>query len=71
MSERLEGLNINSTSSSTLSLSCEICGCVDHLTVNCQVGSLFAQDPSDQVNDVNTYNPRLTNDSFSNTYNLG
>jgi len=39
--------------------------------MNFQVGSPFAQVASDQDNYVNVYNPRLTNDSFSNTYNPG
>ena len=53
MSQRLECLNVNSVSSNAPSLSCEICGSVDHLTVNCQIGTLFAQYASDQVNYVN------------------
>jgi len=44
-------------------------GVVDHLTVNYQVGSPFAQDASDQANYVNNLNLMLTNDTFSNTYN--
>ena len=35
MSQKLEHLNVSSPSSSTLSPSCELCGSVDHLTVNC------------------------------------
>jgi len=34
------------------------------------VGSLFTQDVRDQVNYVNNYNPRPTNDPFFSTYNL-
>ena len=64
--QRLERLIVNSISSSANSLSCEICGSIDHLTVNRQVGSLFAEDTSDSVNYGNTYNPRLTNDLLSN-----
>jgi len=70
-SQKLEHLNVNSVSSSTPSPSCDICGSIDHLTVHYQVGSPFAQDVSDRVNYVNNYHPRLTNDPFSNTYNLG
>ena len=38
MSQNLVCLNINSASSSTPSLSCDICGSVDHLTMHYQVG---------------------------------
>ena len=71
ISQKLERLNVNSVSSSTPSLSYDICGSVDCLTVHCQVGSPFAQDVRDQVNYVNYYHPRPTNDPFSSTYNLG
>ena len=46
------------------------CGSVDHLTLNCQVGSPFAQD-TNGVNYVNNFNQRPTNDPYSKTYNLG
>jgi len=69
--KRLERLNVNSISSSTHSPLCEICGSVDHLTVNCQMGSPFAQDISEPVNSVNNFNPIPTNDPFSNTCNHG
>jgi len=42
MIERLGHLNVNSTSSNAPPPSCEICGSVDHLNLNCQVGSRFA-----------------------------
>ena len=70
MTHRLDRLNVNAENSSA-PLPPEICGSVDHLTINCQVGGLFAQDISDRLNSVNNYNPRSTNNSFSNTYNLG
>ena len=44
---------------------CEICGSIEHLTLNCQVGSPFAQDTSE----VNNYNLRSTNVPHSNSYN--
>jgi len=47
MSLRLECLKVNYVSSNASSPSCEICGFVDHLTVNFQVESPFAQDASD------------------------
>ena len=71
MSKRLEQLNVNSISSSTPFPSCEIIGSASYLTVNCQVRSPFAQDASNQVNYVNTYNPRPTNNRFFNKYNPG
>jgi len=49
---------------------CEICGFVDQLTLNCQIGSPFAQD-TNVVNYVNNFNPRPNNDPYTNTYNLG
>jgi len=71
MTQRLERLNVNAVNSSAPPLSCEICGSIDHLTENCQVGSPFAQNTSDQVNYINNFNTRLTNDPYSNTYNPG
>jgi len=68
MTHRLERLNVNAVSSSTPCPSCEICGSIDHLTENCQDGSPFAQNSSDQVNHVNNFNRRLKNDHYSNTY---
>jgi len=47
MSQKLERLNVNFVSSSTLSSSCDMYALVYHLTVHCQVGSPFAKDVSD------------------------
>jgi len=69
MSQKLERLDINSTSSNTPSPSYEIYGAVDHLTMNCQVGSPFAPNASEPVNYVNNFNSRPTIDPFSDTYN--
>jgi len=41
LSQKLEYLNVNSVSSSTPTLSCDICGSNNHLTVHCQVGISF------------------------------
>jgi len=71
MTQRLEQLNVNAVNSNAPPPSCEICGSINHLTENCQVGSPFVQNTSDQVNYVDNFNPRPTNDLFSNTYNLG
>jgi len=71
MSQRLERLNVNSISSTTPSPSCEICRSIDHLIVNCQVGSPFALDVREPGNYVNNFNRRSTNDPFSSTYNPG
>jgi len=71
ISKRLERLNVNFISSSTPFPSCAICGSIDHLIVNCQVGRPFARDVSEPVNDVNNFNLKLTNDPFSDIYNHG
>ena len=71
MSQKLERLNVNSVSSSTPSPSCDICGLVEHLIVYCHVGSPFTEDVTEQVNYVNNYHPKLTNDPLSSTYNPG
>jgi len=63
MTQRLNRMNVNAVNSSAPSL-CEICGFVDHLTLNCQVGRLFAQD-TNEVSYVNNFNPRPTNDPYS------
>jgi len=69
VSQKLEGLNVNSVGSSTPSPSCDLCGSVDHLNVHCQVGNPFAQDVINHVNYMNNYHPRATNDPFSSMYN--
>jgi len=63
--QRLDRLNMSATSSSAPPASCEICGFIGHLTMNCQVRSPFFQDTSDQINYVNNFNPRPTNDPYS------
>jgi len=67
MIQRLDGMNVNAVNSSAPP-PCEICGSIDHLTLNCQVGSPFPQD-TNEVNFVNNFNPRPTNDPYSNAYN--
>jgi len=62
-------MNVNAVSFSAPP-PCEIYGSIDHLTLNCQVGSPFAQD-TNEVNHVNNFNMRPTNDPYFNTYNLG
>jgi len=47
---------------------CEICGSIEHVTLNCQVGSPFSQDPS-EVNYAQNFNPRPASDAYSSTYN--
>jgi len=66
MIQRLDRLNVNTTSSSAPPSSCETCGSFATLTVNWQVGSPFAQDNSDQVNYVNNFNRRSINDPLFN-----
>lgn len=62
---------MNALNSSALPPSYEICGSIDHLTENCQVGSPFAKNTSYQVNYVSNFNLRPINDPYSNTYNPG
>ena len=71
MTQTLTRLNVNAVISSASLISCEIYGFMDHLIVNCQIGSPSAKDTSDQVSYVNSFNFRTINDSFFNTYNLG
>jgi len=56
-------MNVNAVNSSAPP-PCEICESVDHLTLNCQVGTPFAQD-ANEVNYVNNFNSRPTNDPYS------
>jgi len=69
MTQRLNIMNVDAVNSSAPS-PCEICGSVEHVTLNYQVGSRFSQDPN-KVNYVQNFNPRPTDDLYSNTYNLG
>jgi len=69
MTKRLDQMNINAVNSSAPSL-CEICGSIEHISLNCQVRSPFSQDPN-EVNYIQNFNPRSTNDPYSNTYNPG
>jgi len=69
MTQRLDFMNVNAMNSSAPS-PCEICSSVEHVTLNYQVGSPFSQDPN-EVNYVQNFNSRLTNDPYSNTYNPG
>ena len=62
-------MNVNAMNSSDPSLY-EICGSIEYVTLNCQVGSPFFQDPN-EVNYVQNFNPRPTNDPYSNIYNPG
>jgi len=69
MTQRLDRMNVNVVNSSALP-PCEICGSIEHITLNFQVGTPFFQD-SREVNYVQNFNPRLTNDHYSSTYNPG
>ena len=53
----LDRINVNAVNSSAPS-PCEIYSSIEHVTLNCQVGSPFFQDPND-VNYVQNFNPRL------------
>jgi len=69
MTQRLDHMNVNVVNSGAPP-HCEICGSVDHLTLNFQIGSPFTQG-NNEVNYVHNFNPRPTNDPYSNTYNPG
>jgi len=69
ITQRLDRMNANAMNSSAPP-PCEICGSIEHVTFNCQVGSPFFQDSS-EVYYVQNFNPRPTNDPYSNTYNSG
>jgi len=69
MTQRLDCINVNIVNSNA-PLPCKICGSIKHLTLNCQVGSPSSQDSS-ELNYVQSFNPRLANDLYSSTYNLG
>jgi len=60
-------MNVDAVNSSAPSPS-EICGSIEHVALNCQVGSPFSQDPS-EVNNVQNFNPRPANDPYSCSYN--
>jgi len=63
MTHRLDRMNVNVVNSSAPS-PCEICGSIEHVTLNYQVRNPFSQDPSD-VNYVLNLNPRPANDPYS------
>ena len=69
MTQRLDRMNVNAVNSIAPS-PYEICGFIEHVNLNCQVGSPFSQDPS-EVNYVQNFNSRLANDPYSSTYNPG
>jgi len=69
MTHRLEQMSVNAVNSGAPS-SYESCGSAKHITLNCQVRSPFPQDPN-ELSYVQNFNPRLTNDPYSNTYNPG
>jgi len=69
MTQRFDRMNVNDVNSSAPS-PCEICSSIEHVTLNCQVRSSFSQDPS-EVNYVQNFTSRLTNDPYSSIYNPG
>jgi len=69
MTKRLDQMNINAVNSSAPS-PCEICCSIEHISLHCQVQSPFSQDP-DEVNYVQNFNLRPTNDPYCNAYNPG
>ena len=66
MNQRLDRMNVNAVNSSAPS-TYEICGSIEHVTLNYQVGSPFSKDPS-KVNYAQNFNP---GPAKSSTYNPG
>jgi len=62
MTKRLDQLNVNAVNSSAPS-PCEICGLIEHISLNYQVGNPFFQDLN-EVDHVENFNPRLVNDPY-------
>lgn len=60
MSNRLEKLNVNLiAASSSSNPTCEICGVIDHIGLDCKVDSPFAQDiASEKVHALGSFSPR-------------
>jgi len=67
MTKRMDNLNVKAVNSSA-SPTCEICGLIEYISLHCPVESPFSQDPN-EVNYIQNFNPRPTNDHYSNTYN--
>jgi len=63
LTQRLDRMNVNTVNSGAPP-TCEICGYIEHVTLNCQVRSPFSLD-STEVNYVQNFNPRPANDHFS------
>jgi len=71
MTQKLDKLNVNAVNSCALSPCCDICGSLDHVTENFQVGNPFAPPPVDHATCVNNFQPRPNHDPYSNSYNPG
>jgi len=71
MTQKLDRLNVNTMNSCTPSTTCDRCGSLDHVTVNCQVGDPLAPSPSELVAYVNNFQPRPNYYAYSITYNPG
>jgi len=66
MTQRKDHLNVNVLIACALSLPRDSCGSFDHVAINCQVGSHFAQSHSEHVVYVNNFQPGLSHDPYSN-----
>jgi len=69
MTQRLDHLNVSAVNACASSPPSDSCGSFDHVNLNCQVGSLFAQSSSHQVAYVNKFHTRLNHDPYYNIYN--
>jgi len=69
MTQKLDILNVSTVNSCAPFPTCDRCGSYDHVTKNCQVENPFAPSPSEHVVYVNNFQPRPTNDPYSNSSN--
>ena len=62
-------MNVNAVNSSA-PFPCEICGSNEHMSLYRQVGSPISEDPN-EINYIQNFNLRLSNNPYSNTYKPG
>jgi len=69
MTQKLGRLNVSAVNSCAPSPTCDRCGFHGHVIENCQNRNPFVTSPSAHVASMNNFQPRLTHDSYSNSYN--
>ena len=71
LTQRIDKMSMNALSTLP-SISCEICGCMGHTAMECQLGNFNSHDPSmEHINYVSNFNQKIQSDPFSNTNNPG